>query len=276
MVTEIKTVNNRYLKISLRMTEGYGLLEPQVENLIREKISRGTVGVSVRISRDFSAADSRLNEPLLKAYFEQVREVGAALGTGAVPDLGHFLALPGVVQEERFLSEEQNEAVGKTVLQSVREAIENLEQMRKAEGDSMSLDLTGNASLLEAELAAVEKLAPLVAKTYRQKLTERVGKIMNEHNLLLDSADLAREIALFADKSDISEEIVRFRSHLLQFAEIIRKGESCGRKLDFLTQELFRETNTIGSKANDSEITKHVIEMKTIIERIREMVQNVE
>ncbi len=276
MVTEIKTVNNRYLKISLRMTEGYGLLEPQVENLVREKISRGTVGVSVRISRDFSAADSRLNEPLLKAYFEQVREVGTALGTGAVPDLGLFLALPGVVQEEKFLSEEQNEAVGKTVLQSVREAIENLEQMRKAEGDSMSLDLTGNASLLETELTAVEKLAPLVAKTYRQKLTERVGKIMNEHNLLLDSADLAREIALFADKSDISEEIVRFRSHLLQFAEIIRKGESCGRKLDFLTQELFRETNTIGSKANDSEITKHVIEMKTIIERIREMVQNVE
>ena len=276
VITEMKTVNNRYLKVSLRMSEGYGVLEPKVENLVREYISRGTVNVSVRISREYSAGDSRINESLLRSYFEQVREIAASLGVQTDPSLDKFLELPGVVQDDKLLDDEQCKKAENVVSQSVIRAIEELQRMRKAEGESMFRDLSANNSLLAGFITDVEKLAPTVAKQYRVKLSERVGKVMNEHNLMLDAADLVREIAIFADKSDISEEIVRFRSHVDQFDSILQKGENCGRKLDFLTQEMFRETNTIGSKSNDAEITKYVIEMKTVIERIREMVQNVE
>ncbi len=274
--TEIKTVNNRYLKVSFRVSEGYGLYEPRIESLIREKISRGSVSISVRVVKEYKTGDAQINEPLLLAYFEQIRSIGQSLGVHAPPSLEQFLELPGVVLEDRSLSEEHAKIAEEVILRSVEKAIEELQKMRQTEGESMRKDLSANLELLKVEIAAVEKLAPTVAKHYRQKLTERVGKVMNEHNLMLDTSDLVREIALFVDKSDISEEIVRFRSHLVQFADVLEKEDCCGRKLDFLTQEMFRETNTIGSKSNDAEITKHVIEMKTIIERIREMLQNVE
>jgi len=273
--TEIKTVNNRYLKVSFRVSEGYGLHEPRIENLIREKITRGTVSVSIRVAKEYKNCDTRINESLLRTYFEQIQSIGNSLGV-ATPSLDQFLGLPGVVQEDRFLSEEHAKIAEEIVLRSVGEAIAELQAMRQVEGESMRKDLSANLELLQVEIAAVEELAPTVVKHYRQKLTERIGKVMCENNFVLDTADLTREIALFADKSDVSEEIVRFRSHLVQFADVLEKEDCCGRKLDFLTQEMFRETNTIGSKSNDADITKHVIEMKTVIERIREMLQNVE
>ena len=274
--TEIKTVNNRYMKISLRVSDGYGFLEPRIESLIREKISRGTVNILVRITKEYKAGDTKINDTLLRTYFEQVQAVGASLGVQSALSLDKFLELPGVVQEERLLSDEHNKHAEIAVVQAVQEAMLELQKMRKIEGESMRKDLSENLAILETEIADVEKLAPNVVKSYRQKLAERIGKVMSENNLMLDTADLAREIALFVDKSDISEETVRFRSHLVQFAGVLAKEDCCGRKLDFLTQEMFRETNTIGSKSNDAEITRHVIEMKTVIERLREMLQNVE
>ena len=274
--TEIKTVNNRYMKISLRVSDGYGFLEPRIESLVREKISRGTVNILVRITKEYKAGDTKINDTLLRTYFEQVQAVGASLGIQSALSLDKFLELPGVVQEERLLSDEHNKIAENAAMQAVQEAIVDLQKMRQIEGESMRKDLSENLALLETEIADVEKLAPNVVKLYRQKLAERIGKVMSENNLMLDTADLAREIALFVDKSDISEEIVRFRSHLVQFAGVLAKEDCCGRKLDFLTQEMFRETNTIGSKSNDAEITRHVIEMKTVIERLREMLQHVE
>ena len=274
--TEIKTVNNRYLKVSFRVSDGYGLYESRIENLIREKISRGTVNIFIRVTKEFKIGDARINEPLLRTYFEQIQAIGNSLGIHTPPSLDRFLELPGVVQEDRSLSEEHAKNAEEIILRSVEEAIAELQKMRQTEGESMRKDLSANLELLKVEIAAVEKIAPTVVKHYRQKLIERIGKVMNENNLMLDPADLAREIALFVDKSDISEEMVRFRSHLVQFADVLEKEDCCGRKLDFLTQEMFRETNTIGSKSNDADITKHVIEMKTVIERIREMLQNVE
>ena len=274
--TEIKTVNNRYLKVSFRVSDGYGMYEPRIENLIREKISRGTVNIFIRVTKEFKIGDARINESLLRTYFEQIQAIGNSLEAHNPLSLDRFLGLPGVVQEDRSLSEEHAKNAEEIILRSVEEAIAKLQKMRQTEGESMRKDLSANLELLKVEIAAVEKISPTVVKHYRQKLTERIGKVMNENNLMLDTADLAREIALFVDKSDISEEMVRFRSHLVQFADVLEKEDCCGRKLDFLTQEMFRETNTIGSKSNDADITKHVIEMKTVIERIREMLQNVE
>jgi uncharacterized protein (TIGR00255 family) len=153
--------------------------------------------------------------------------------------------------------------------------------MRKTEGKSMAKDLTSNVESLRQLIGKIAELAPRVAPLYRQKLKERIEKALEEQELSLENADFdnanfARELAVYADRCDISEELVRFQSHLEQFTSAMQSNESCGRKLDFLTQELFREVNTIGSKANDADITQSVVEIKTVIERMREMVQNVE
>jgi len=270
---EIKTVNNRYFKLSLRMTEGFAALEPRIETLIRESINRGTVNIALRI-RKKRRAEYRIAESVLQSYYNQL--VGFGLGQFDKPTLAGLLTLPGVIETDAEQSDDELEAVWTVVKQAVNGALENLQTMRKAEGDSMATDLAANTEQLQTLVTGVEALAPNVAEQYRKRLEERVGKILSEHEAVLNPADLVREVAVYADRCDISEEIVRFRSHLAQFGEALNSKESCGRKLDFLTQELFRETNTVGSKANDAEITKYVVEMKTVIERIREMVQNVE
>ena len=144
------------------------------------------------------------------------------------------------------------------------------------EGRAMAADLAANCRAVAASLDQIERRAPLVVEDYRNRLLDRLQKTLAEFDVALDPADVIKEVSLFADRSDISEEIVRLRSHLEQFQATMELPESSGRKLDFLTQEMFREANTIGSKANDVEIARHVIEIKTAIERIREMIQNIE
>jgi uncharacterized protein (TIGR00255 family) len=156
------------------------------------------------------------------------------------------------------------------------EALGRLTQMRVEEGRSMASDLSENLRTIARELESVEARAPLVVEAYRSRLTERLNKLLAEVGVRVETADVVREVGMFAERSDIAEEIVRLRSHLEQFAAVMDAAESQGRKLEFLTQEMFRETNTIGSKANDAALARHVIEMKTAIERMREMIQNVE
>ena len=148
--------------------------------------------------------------------------------------------------------------------------------MRADEGRAMADDLRTNCQAVAGELAAIEVRAPLVVESYRDRISERLKKLLAEFDVSVEASDVIREVGLFAERSDISEEIVRLRSHLDQFDSIMQIAESSGRKLEFLTQEMFRETNTIGSKANDAEIARHVIEIKAAIERMREMIQNIE
>jgi uncharacterized protein (TIGR00255 family) len=148
--------------------------------------------------------------------------------------------------------------------------------MRAEEGRAMTADLAANCQAVADNLAKVEGRASLVADDYRNRLHERLQRILQEYSVVLDPADLIKEVSLYADRADISEEIVRLRSHVEQFLGILKVPESAGRKLEFLTQEMVREANTIGSKANDVEIARNVIEIKTAIERIREMIQNIE
>jgi uncharacterized protein (TIGR00255 family) len=159
---------------------------------------------------------------------------------------------------------------------TLEKALQNLGKMRAEEGRAMTADLAANCRAVTESLAKIEGRASLVADDYRARLHERLQKILQEYSVMLDPADLIKEVSLFADRADISEEIVRLRSHVEQFSGIIQVPESAGRKLEFLTQEMVREANTIGSKANDVEIARHVIEIKTAIERIREMIQNIE
>jgi uncharacterized protein (TIGR00255 family) len=275
IAVEVRTVNNRYFKLSVRCSEGYAALEPLVEAVVREHVRRGTVQVNLRVDRELTSDDYRLNESVLVGYMKQLDVILQQHGFGEPVRFDSILALPGVVNElgATFDAAESHWPLIEPVLS---EALTNLAQMRSAEGKAMLADLNSNLQIIARELAAVEVRAPLVIEGYRGRIQERLAKLMAEFGVTVGPADVAREAGLFAERTDISEEVVRLKSHLEQFDKVMQKEETPGRKLDFLTQEMFRETNTIGSKANDAEIARHVIEIKSIIERIREMVQNVE
>jgi uncharacterized protein (TIGR00255 family) len=275
IAVEIRTVNNRYFKLNLRVTDGYAPLESHIEAAVRDQIRRGTVTVNVQIGREPKPDDYRLNQPVLAGYLKQLESVlgGPVNRDGA--HLAPLLTLPGVVHEPTA-EYDVIEAQWPHIEKVVKEALAHLAKMRIDEGRSMAADLAANARAIASELTKVEARAPLVVEAYRARLTERVTKLLAELGVGIQPADVIREVGIFAERSDISEEIVRLRSHLEQYDSVMADKESQGRKLEFLTQEMFRETNTIGSKANDAEIARHVIEMKTAIERIREMIQNVE
>ena len=278
---ELKTVNNRYFKLSLRLTDGYGAMEHRIESLLRSVIERGTINANIRIAGVKEGSGFQINRAVLESYVKQLSDAAAELGLTSHSPHGLFALdrlafLPGVVITENENSETENEKITTLLDKAVREALDALQMMRKTEGDSMAKDLTANLESLRQLIGKITELAPRVAPLYRQKLKERLEKVMSEHGLSLDNTDFIRELAVYADRCDVAEELVRFQSHLEQFMFAMQTQEGCGRKLDFLTQELFREANTIGSKANDADITRHVVEIKTVIERIREMVQNIE
>lgn len=275
IAVEVRTVNNRYFKLSVRCSEGYAALEPLVEAVVREHVRRGTVQVNLRVDRELTSDDYRLNESVLLGYMKQLDVILQQHGVGEQVRFDSVLALPGVVNElgATFDAAESHWPLIEPVLSA---ALTSLAKMRSEEGKAMLADLAGNLQIVVRELAAIEVRAPLVIEGYRGRIQERLTKLLAEFGVGIGPADVAREVGLFAERTDISEEIVRLRSHLEQFDKVMRREETPGRKLDFLTQEMFRETNTIGSKANDADIARRVIEIKSIIERIREMVQNVE
>ncbi|MBC7852247.1 MAG: YicC family protein [Pirellulaceae bacterium] len=275
IAVEVRTVNNRHFKLSVRSSEGYAALEPLVEAVVREHVRRGTVQINLRVDRELTSEDYRLNESVLVGYMKQLDVILQQHGFGEPVRFDSILALPGVVNElgATFDAAESHWPIIEPVLS---EALTNLAQMRSAEGKAMLADLSSNLQIIARELAAVEVRSPLVIEGYRGRIQERLAKMLAEFGVSVGPADVVREVGLFAERTDISEEIVRLKCHLEQFDKVMQKEDTPGRKLDFLTQEMFRETNTIGSKANDAEIARHVIEIKSIIERIREMVQNVE
>jgi len=278
---ELKAVNNRYFKLSLRLTDGYGALEQHIETLLRSVIERGTINANIRIAGVKESSGFQINTTILESYLKQLSDATTELEKkGYAPHgslaIDRLVFLPGVVSTENENNETENEKIETLLEKTIRGALDALQTMRKTEGESMAKDLATNVESLRQIIGKITELAPRVAPLYRQKLKERIEKVMTEQSLSLGDADFVRELAVYADRCDVSEELVRFQSHLEQFTSAMQSRESCGRKLDFLTQELFREANTIGSKANDADITKHVVEIKTVIERIREMVQNVE
>jgi len=275
VAVEVRTVNNRYLKISFRTGEGYGSLEPQIETIVRRHVRRGSVQVNVRIDREPSPEDFRLNEVVLTGYRQQLEAFCSNAGFSDSIRLDSLLMLPGVIDDSNR-RHSNAEADWSLVEQALIAALENLSRMRAEEGVAMAADFRANCEAISNDLAEIESRTPLVVDAYRRRLTERLNRLLEEYEISVEAADVVREIGIFADRSDISEETVRLRSHLKQFDSISNAQESNGRKLEFLIQEMLRETNTIGSKANDADIALHVVEIKATIERMREMIQNVE
>ncbi|MBU4271100.1 MAG: YicC family protein [Planctomycetes bacterium] len=274
---EIRAINNRFLKLTVRTSEGYAALEPLVEAAVRRAVHRGTIQVNVRVDRRPSPEDYKINVDVLEQYHKQLRSVmqGWKKTETRDPPLEALLPLPGVVNDT-FDKASGAAADWPLIEPTLREALENLGRMRADEGRAMAADLEANCRTAVESLDRVQQRAPLVVEDYRNRLHERLQRVLAEYQVTLEPADLIKEVSLFADRGDVSEEIVRLRSHLQQFRSTMELTESSGRKLDFLTQEMFREANTIGSKANDVEIAQEVIEIKTAVERIREMIQNIE
>ena len=284
IAVEVRTINGRYLKLNVRMTEGFGALDARVEKVAREFIKRGTVNLNVRIGQRAGTEDYRLNVQVLGRYVDQLQALASQRGLNEAIRLEPLGLMPGVIIESTSTAHDP-EQVWRSVEPVVRLAFEKLAQMRATEGRALAADLHAQCETVVTCLERIETRQPIVAENYRSRLLERVNESLSSLKVTLEPADLVREVCLFAERADISEETVRLRSHLLQFEKTLHatdrtssdasQGEA-GRKLEFICQEMGRETNTIGSKAADSEISLQVVEIKTALERIREQIQNVQ
>jgi uncharacterized protein (TIGR00255 family) len=271
---ELRTVNNRFFKISLRAREGFAILEGQIEAAVRRRVRRGAVQVTLDVTGPAAPAGKRLDADQLGAYLDQLEEFCSRRNLPMPQSADAILSLPGILVE----SQPTGEVVQRTwplVSRAVDEALERLDRMRRAEGEAMARDMRSTCGEITALVAQIRQRVPAVVEDHRSRLFERVSRLLDGRGTTLSDADLAREVALVADRSDIAEELVRLESHLGQFERLLVE-ESPGRSLDFLTQELAREANTIASKSLDVTIAHAVVELKTRIERLRELVQNVE
>jgi uncharacterized protein (TIGR00255 family) len=272
-VLEVRTLNNRYFKASIKLPEHLSVFEPEVEKTIRERITRGSVSCSLRQRHMSAEAAQEINIAALENYLDQLHRISSK-GPMQV-DVGALLALPGVCEPPE-MDDEERERQLKIIHKMLAEALDRLIEMRRVEGRTIRDDLFDHCRQIREHLSEVTARAPLVLREYHLRLLQRVNELISEARLQLQIDDLKREVALYAERCDINEELARLASHLDQFERLCDSSELAGRKLDFLAQELLRETNTIGSKANDAAIAHHVVEIKGAIDRLKEQVQNVE
>lgn len=265
---EVKSVNNRFLKTHIHSDLGVGH-QTELEALVKQYIHRGNVNLSIKTERLLGQDSYRINSSVLRSYWLQLAEVA---GNSQHVNIEALIQLPGVI-DEPLTSDDSD--VWPLVVEAATESLQQLQSMRQQEGAAMKADMLQNCQEIENLLTSIHRLAPTVVEAYEARLVERIRNLLERFEVQAQLVDIVREVGIFAERSDISEEIVRLKSHLQQFRDLC-EGTENGRTLDFLVQEMLRETNTIGSKANNSEIAANVIAIKTIIERIREMVQNVE
>jgi len=270
---EARSVNHRHLKVNVRSPEAIHALAPRLEELVRKRLRRGTVYVTVRCHRDDEGAAFRLDAALLRRFFAELTTLAGDLNV-APPDLGRVALLPGVVRQEE--PDEADDALWALLERTAAEALTELEAMRRTEGAGLAADLRGAAREIAATADEVERKLPTALEEQAARLRARVQQLL-DGSQGLEASELAREVAVLADKSDISEELQRLRSHVAQLEEALGATDGpVGRKLEFLAQELLRESNTMASKSHDTAIVQAVLAIKLLVDRIREQVANVE
>jgi uncharacterized protein (TIGR00255 family) len=272
---EIKTVNNRYLKTIVKLPELASFLEEDIDKLLRKNISRGTINYMLRL-RDVSAGTLfEIDEAALQAVVEKLSRAGSSSGINPAIDIGNLLSLPGMIQPA-LPDKERAERIRRLILQISQEALDKLKNMRAVEGGYLQADINKCCKAIEQDLEQIRARSGIVIREYAEKLKKRVNELLALAEIKIDEGILAREVAVFADRSDISEEIARLDSHLQQFDQCCRGSDQAGRRLDFISQEMLREANTIASKASDTDTTRYVVNIKCQIDRIKEQVQNIE
>lgn len=273
LTVEIKSVNSRYFEYSSRMPRAFAFLEERLKKLVNEKVARGKVELSVTaVSLSEQETKVAPNLELAKQYLSAMREMGQALGLSDDVTVSVLARQPDVFVSVR--AEQDEQALWELASETAQRALDAFLQMRRTEGEKLKEDIESRLCTIEKMVGEVERDSEQRVKAYTERLYERLKAVLGDRTI--DEARVLTEAAVFADKTAVDEETVRLRSHIKQYREILQKDEPVGRKLDFLTQELNRETNTIGSKCSDLEITKLVVEMKAEIEKIREQVQNME
>lgn len=273
---ETRSFNHRHLKVALKTPSYLSSFEPKIEQLIRGRIARGSVSLTIKLVLHDRTTPYQFDEQVIAGYVASLEGIRDKLGLEGKPSLELLAGLPEAlvsVETETSLTESD----WRVVRQGILSALDHLSEMRAAEGAKLESDVVKRRKIIAKLVRSIEKVAPAVVKGYRDRLHQRITQLLaSTKKVEVTKEDLAREVALFADRCDISEELARLDSHLKQFDEIVASKQEAGRRLEFILHEMFRETNTIGSKSNDSKISHLVVEIKAEIEKIREQVQNIE
>ena len=269
---EIKSVNHKYNDISIRLPRFLNSFEDKIRKKIAENIARGKVDVFINFENYSSEGNNiHFNIELAKEYVKGLKELAEATGVEYNANVVELAKMPEILKVEE---DENEELIGKELMIALDEAIGNFVEMRKVEGQKLAQDMKKRIVFVENKVSEIEEYSGTLVKEYMQKLEARVKELMDTK--IIDENRLAQEIVIFSDKSSVEEELTRLKSHIGQFNAFANSSSPIGKKFDFLIQEMNREVNTIGSKANCLEITNRVIELKTEIENIREQVQNIE
>ncbi len=271
---EIKTVNNRFLDMNLRLSQELQTLEADLKRTIQSRLSRGRIDVNLQYERTDELV-YELNRPLIAGYLAAMKQMQDEFSLSGEPDLNVIARLPNALQPKK---EDLNVEFADAIKKSLEIALDELEKMREVEGESLKTELFFRLSEIENRLPRIESESAKVADEYQVRLTKKLNDFLakSDSQIEIDQARLAQEVAYLADRSDISEEIMRLRSHIEHFRNISDGEKDTGKQLDFLTQELNREANTIASKTNNLIVKESALAIKSEIEKIREQVQNVE
>lgn len=273
VLAEVRCVNNRHLKVTIRSPENCGSFDAEIERLTRQSLVRGTVSVTIRMTPRGAKTGGTLNIDVLSAYWNELHRWSRET-LAPITDASSLVLLPGVIAADALLEvSDEDWPLFESALQT---ALAKVHDFRATEGRAMRDEMARHCDVIEASLGQIITRAPLVVIAYRDKIKQRVNELLKDSGATVSDVDFLREVNIFADRCDITEEIARLKSHIDQFRHSLDAHPSAGRKLEFLCQEIFREVNTIGSKANDVTIAHHAVDAKTSIEKIREVVQNVE
>ena len=269
---EIKSVNHRYLDVSIKMPRSLSYLEEEIKKAVSAKLTRGKVDVFITFNNNsLEGRDIKINTEIARMYIKELRDLAESEGIVADIPVTEISKLPDVLTIQ---NNQDDEMIKNELLEVTNKAIENLVEMRKVEGEKIAQDLLVRIQDIEEKVKKISSLSTGLIDEYVVKLNTRIKELLQDQEI--DEARLAQEVVIYADKCSIEEEVTRLNSHIYQFRELLQTNEAVGKKIDFMIQEMNRETNTIGSKANNLEITNEVINMKTQIENIREQVQNIE
>lgn len=270
---EIKSVNHRYLDLNIKMPRNLTALEERIRRLVKERINRGKIDIFItKNNYEDNNVVAKLNENLAESYLKCLYNIKNKYEVRDDISVSLIARFPDVVTVQ--VEEVDLEAIWLPLCDALTKGIDSLIDMRKREGEKLKEDIEKRCDIIKKYVDKVESKSPLVVEEYRTKLNERLNELLNDFQM--DESRIAMEVAMFADKSNITEEIVRLNSHIIQLKDTLDSQDSIGRKLDFIVQEMNREANTIASKANNLELTKYILDVKTEIEKIREQIQNIE
>ena len=269
---EIKSVNHKYIDINIRMPRSISYLEDEIRKMIASKIKRGKVDVFITFDNYSDEGKSiKINKDIAKVYIQNLKELAEEEKIGANIEVTDITKLPDVLVINNNEDEDQ---IRQELSKAVDNAVEKLIEMRKIEGEKMAQDMERRIEIVNDKMKEISKLSTGLIEEYIVKLETRIKELLKTDEI--DQTRLAQEVVIYADKCSVQEEITRLDSHISQFKDLINENKAVGKKLDFIIQEMNRETNTIGSKANNLEITNRVIDIKTELEDIREQIQNIE